>query len=184
MTFTLHCIALHCIALHCIALHCIALRCTDLHCIALHCIALHCIALHCIALHCITLHCISLNVCFLCCFSGGSIVPYSKGNITFNLLSPEPVPRPGHNDFYSTPELFEFVKASAIRVRLRDHYYVTQFRHKYFGIFEYIVTGRYEYYLLCTFNMSNIIIFYFVLINYIFYHFNWNNTIVASNLLH
>ena len=70
-------------------------------------------------------------------------VPYSKGNITFSVLSTEPVPRPGHNHFYNTRELFEFVKATQIRVRLQEHYHVTHPRHKYYGIYEYIVTGRY-----------------------------------------
>ena len=74
------------------------------------------------------------------------MVPYSKGNITFSVLAPEPVARPGHNDFYNTPALFEFVKASAIRARLQGHYFVPQDdplnRHRYFGIYEFIVTGR------------------------------------------
>ena len=69
-------------------------------------------------------------------------LPYSKGNITFSVLSTEPVPRPGHDNFYNTAELFEFVKATQIRVRLQEHYHVTHPRHKYFGVYEYIVTGR------------------------------------------
>ena len=64
-------------------------------------------------------------------------------NITFNVLSPGPVARPGHNDFYNTPELAEFVKAEKIRVRLEGHYYSHHPRHGYYGICEYIVTGRY-----------------------------------------
>ena len=80
---------------------------------------------------------ISLLLC-----SNGLIVPYSKGNITFSVLSPEPQPRPGYNEFYKTPELGQFVLASQVRVRLQDHYYVKQPRHKYYGIYEFIVTGR------------------------------------------
>ncbi|ESO94175.1 hypothetical protein LOTGIDRAFT_118598, partial [Lottia gigantea] len=68
--------------------------------------------------------------------------PYSRGNITFNILSSEPVPRPGYNDFYNTLELHEFVKASRIRVRFEDHYFVTNIRHEYFGVFEYAVSAR------------------------------------------
>ena len=65
------------------------------------------------------------------------------GNITFNVLSPGPVARPGHNDFYNTEELAEFVKAERIRVRLEGHYYINHPRHAYNGICEYIVTARY-----------------------------------------
>ena len=50
-------------------------------------------------------------------FRNGLLVPYSMGNITFNVLSPGPVSRPGHNDFYNTIELIEFVKAQKIRVK-------------------------------------------------------------------
>jgi hypothetical protein len=70
-------------------------------------------------------------------------VPLSKGNITFTLLSSEPIARPGHSDFYNTPALIEFVKATKVRVRLQGHYYVTAPRHQYFGVYEFIVTGRY-----------------------------------------
>ncbi|XP_041351149.1 usherin-like [Gigantopelta aegis] len=69
-------------------------------------------------------------------------VPYSKGNITFNLLAPEPVARPGHSDFYNTPELFQFVKATKIRLQFIDHFYVKNARHKYYGLYEYIISGR------------------------------------------
>ncbi|XP_013386515.1 usherin-like [Lingula anatina] len=69
-------------------------------------------------------------------------LPLSKGNVTFNLLAPEPVPRPGHNDFYNTPDLYQFVKASQVRVRLQGHFNVTQSRHRYYGLQEYIVTAR------------------------------------------
>lgn len=72
----------------------------------------------------------------------GLEIPYSRGNITFSVLASEPVARPGHNDFYNTPELSDFVRASAIRVRMQDHYYVTHTRHKYYGVYEFIVTGR------------------------------------------
>lgn len=67
---------------------------------------------------------------------------YSKGNITFNILNPEPVPRPGYNDFYNTPELFDFVTAQQVRVRLQDHFFVTNERHRYYGLYEYSVIAR------------------------------------------
>lgn len=66
----------------------------------------------------------------------------SKGSITFNLLASEPVPRPGYNDYYGTPSLFAFVTAAAVRIRMQEHYSVTNKRHKYYGISEFIVTGR------------------------------------------
>ena len=67
---------------------------------------------------------------------------YSKGNVTFNILSPEPVPRPGYNDFYNTPELYDFVKASKVRVKMMQHYFVTHGRHQYYGLYEFIVIAR------------------------------------------
>ncbi len=50
--------------------------------------------------------------------------------------------RPGYNRFYETPELVEFVKATQIRVTMKDHQFVTHNRHHYFGVFEHIVSGR------------------------------------------
>ncbi|XP_048258912.1 usherin-like [Haliotis rufescens] len=76
---------------------------------------------------------------------GGEQIPYSRGNITFNILAPEPVARPGHNKFYNTPELFEFVRAKKLRINFRDHYYVgqdAQIRHQYYGIYDYTVSAR------------------------------------------
>jgi len=73
---------------------------------------------------------------------GTNALPYSRGNITFNILSQSPIARPGHNDFYSTPDLYSFVKASSVRITLKDHYYVTNPKHNYFGIYELLVTGR------------------------------------------
>lgn len=69
-------------------------------------------------------------------------VPYSEGQITFNLLSTEPVPRPAHNKLYQTPDLQEFLQASLVRITLMGHYYVNHFRHGYFGLSELIVGGR------------------------------------------
>ncbi|CAD5123124.1 DgyrCDS11497 [Dimorphilus gyrociliatus] len=72
----------------------------------------------------------------------GLTTPLSKGSITFGLLASEPVARPGYNDYYGTPSLFSFVKAAAVRIRMQEHYSVTNKRHKYYGISEFIVTGR------------------------------------------
>lgn len=71
-------------------------------------------------------------------------IPYSGGQITFKILSPEPVTRPAYNQFYETPELQDFVKASIIKITLEDHYYSNHFRHEYFGMSEITVSGRYE----------------------------------------
>ncbi|CAG2235417.1 USH2A [Mytilus edulis] len=69
-------------------------------------------------------------------------IPYSGGQITFKILSPEPVTRPAYNQFYETPELQDFVKASIIKITLEDHYYSNHFRHEYFGMSEITVSGR------------------------------------------
>lgn len=74
------------------------------------------------------------------CYSNGLAVPYSRGNITYSALAASPQPRPGYEIFFNTP-LFEFVKATAIRVKLQDHYYVNELRHQYYGIYELSVTG-------------------------------------------
>ena len=71
-------------------------------------------------------------------------VPYSNANITFQLLSPEPVPRPGYNNFYNTPDLLEFVKATQIRIHLQGHYHVASPRHRYYGIDEVTISARCE----------------------------------------
>ncbi|XP_071790086.1 usherin-like isoform X2 [Asterias amurensis] len=75
-------------------------------------------------------------------FSTNPPVPYSKGNITFQLLSPEPIARPGHNDFYNAPELLEFVRATQIRIHLQNHFYITNRRHGYYGLEELTVSAR------------------------------------------
>lgn len=69
--------------------------------------------------------------------------PYSKSNITFQLLAPEPVARPGYNDFFNTPELLEFVLATQVRIRMQGHYHVSNTRHQYYGIEEVTVNTRF-----------------------------------------
>ncbi|XP_071962430.1 usherin-like isoform X2 [Antedon mediterranea] len=76
------------------------------------------------------------------CIQFTNEIPYSKGNITFQLLSPEPVARPGYNDFYNTPSLLEFVKASQIQIQMQGHYHVSHPRHSYFGIEEVTISAR------------------------------------------
>lgn len=46
------------------------------------------------------------------------------------------------DDFYGTPKLKEFVRASKVRIRMQDHQLVTNLRHEYFGVYEFIVDGR------------------------------------------
>ncbi|KAM5165253.1 usherin [Mantella aurantiaca] len=75
--------------------------------------------------------------------------PYSRGNLTLSLLTPEPNHRPGYNDFHSNTELQEFVKASLVRIQMIGQYYTTRtekptssFRHRYYGIGEITISGR------------------------------------------
>ncbi|XP_028580478.2 usherin [Podarcis muralis] len=80
------------------------------------------------------------------CLQLPSITPYSHGNVTFSVLTPEPNRRPGYNDFYNTPALQEFVKASAVKIHLLGQYHTAvpsvNFRHRYYGVDEITVSGR------------------------------------------
>ncbi|XP_009070619.1 PREDICTED: usherin-like, partial [Acanthisitta chloris] len=80
------------------------------------------------------------------CLQLHSFTPYSRGNLTFSVLTPEPNHRPGYNDFYNTPSLQEFVKATQVRIHLRGQYHTNQpwvnFRHRYYGVNEVTVSGR------------------------------------------
>jgi len=67
---------------------------------------------------------------------------YTRANITFNILNPEPVPRPGYNDFYHTEELFDFVMARKVRVKMKDHYFVKNERHRYYALHEFSVAAK------------------------------------------
>lgn len=87
--------------------------------------------------------CVLIKICGLTFnFRDANNTHYSKGNITFSLLAAEPVRRPGMDDFYGTPKLKEFVRASKVRIRMQDHQLVTNLRHEYFGVYEFIVDGR------------------------------------------
>ncbi|XP_053139313.1 usherin [Hemicordylus capensis] len=80
------------------------------------------------------------------CLQLPSITPYSRGNITFSILTPEPNRRPGYNDFYNTPALQEFVKASQVKIHLLGQYHTTMpwinLKHRYYGVDEITVSGR------------------------------------------
>nr|XP_056708935.1 usherin [Euleptes europaea] len=80
------------------------------------------------------------------CLQLPSMTPYSRGNITFSILTPEPNCRPGYNDFYNTPALQEFVKATEMKIHLFDQYHTTvpwvNFKHRYYGIDEITISGR------------------------------------------
>ncbi|XP_030233283.1 usherin [Gadus morhua] len=74
--------------------------------------------------------------------------PLSSGNITFALLTPEPNPRPGYNDFYNTPALQRMVQATQVRLLLSGQYHsetagVDQ-GHRYYAINEITISGRCE----------------------------------------
>ncbi|XP_070762485.1 usherin [Enoplosus armatus] len=82
------------------------------------------------------------------CLQLPSDMPYSGGNIMFSLLTPEPNPRPGYNDFYNTPALQKMVHASQVRIHLSGQYHtraagVNQ-RHRYYAINEITISGRCE----------------------------------------
>ncbi|XP_039386307.1 usherin [Mauremys reevesii] len=80
------------------------------------------------------------------CLQLPRFTPYSRGNITFSILTPEPNRRPGYNDFYNTPSLQEFVKATQVRIHLLGQYHTTEpwvnFRHRYYGVDEITISGR------------------------------------------
>uniref|UniRef100_A0A8B9DBN8 Usherin n=1 Tax=Anser cygnoides TaxID=8845 RepID=A0A8B9DBN8_ANSCY len=80
------------------------------------------------------------------CLQLPRFTPYSRGNLTFSVLTPEPNHRPGYNDFYNTPSLQEFVKATQVRIHLRGQYHTNEswvnFRHRYYGVNEVTVSGR------------------------------------------
>ncbi|XP_039982949.1 usherin [Xiphias gladius] len=82
------------------------------------------------------------------CLQLRSDVPFSGGNITFSLLSPQPNLRPGYNDFYNTPALQKMVHATQVRIHLKGQYHtkvagVNQ-RHRYYAINEITISGRCE----------------------------------------
>lgn len=75
-----------------------------------------------------------------------SNVPFTGGNITFSLLTPQPNLRPGYNDFYNTPALQKMVLATQVRIHLSGQYHpgadgVNQ-RHRYYAIKELTISGR------------------------------------------
>ena len=72
--------------------------------------------------------------------------PLSNGNVTFSVLSTEPVARPGHDAFNDYPDLIDFAAASRVRIDMQSHYYVTNARHGYYGLYELIVSGRCDCY--------------------------------------
>uniref|UniRef100_A0A8D0L665 Usherin n=1 Tax=Sphenodon punctatus TaxID=8508 RepID=A0A8D0L665_SPHPU len=80
------------------------------------------------------------------CLQLPSFTPYSRGNITFSILTPEPNRRPSYNDFYRSPSLQEFVKATQVRIHLLGQYHTTEpwvnFKHRYYGIDEITISGR------------------------------------------
>ena len=76
------------------------------------------------------------------CCSVGLLVPYSTGNITFTVLTAS---RPQAAELYNSSALQEFMLARAVRLAMKDHYYVSpsDTRHHYYGVYEIAVTARY-----------------------------------------
>lgn len=77
-----------------------------------------------------------------------SNIPFSRGNITFSMLTPEPNLRPGYNDFYNSAALQEFVRATRVRIHLHGQYHTQDptvpFRHRYYAVDEITISGRSE----------------------------------------
>lgn len=75
-------------------------------------------------------------------------MPYSRGNITFSMLTPEPNLRPGYNDFYNSAALQEFVRATHVRIHMHGQYHTQEttipFRHRYFAVDEITISGRFD----------------------------------------
>uniref|UniRef100_A0A673TE79 Usherin n=1 Tax=Suricata suricatta TaxID=37032 RepID=A0A673TE79_SURSU len=84
------------------------------------------------------------------CLQFSTLTPYSHGNVTFSILTPGPNHRPGYNDFYNTPSLQEFVKATQVRLHFYGQYYTTEtpvsLRHRYYAVDEITITGRCQCY--------------------------------------
>ncbi|EHB00446.1 Usherin [Heterocephalus glaber] len=80
------------------------------------------------------------------CLQLDKFTPYSRGNVTFSILTPEPKHRPGYNDFYNTPSLQEFIKATQIRLHFRGQYHTADAavnpRHRYYAVAEITIAGR------------------------------------------
>ncbi|XP_076812806.1 usherin-like isoform X3 [Clavelina lepadiformis] len=72
-------------------------------------------------------------------------VPYSNNIVTFKLLQGK-VPRRGENDFFNTPKLMEFVKATQVQIRFQFQYYTSpadvSTKHQYYGVKEIQIVGR------------------------------------------
>ncbi|XP_016124971.1 usherin [Sinocyclocheilus grahami] len=82
------------------------------------------------------------------CLQLPSNIPFSRGNITFSMLTPEPNLRPGYNDFYNSAALQEFVRATHVRIHLHAQYHTQDpavpFRHRYYAVDEITISGRCE----------------------------------------
>nr|XP_019599683.1 PREDICTED: usherin isoform X2 [Rhinolophus sinicus] len=80
------------------------------------------------------------------CLQLSNFTPYSRGNVTFSILTRGPNHRPGYNDFYNTKSLQEFVKATQIRLYFHGQYYTTEtpvsLRHRYYAVDEITIIGR------------------------------------------
>ncbi|XP_061735051.1 usherin isoform X2 [Nerophis ophidion] len=82
------------------------------------------------------------------CLQLPSTVPYTGGNVSVNLLNPEPNLRPGYNDFYNTPALQRMVHATQVRIHIKGQYHTraagVDQRHRHYAIKEITISGRCE----------------------------------------
>ncbi|GAA6098735.1 usherin [Tachysurus ichikawai] len=82
------------------------------------------------------------------CLQFPSDIPFTNGNITFSMLTPEPNLRPGYNNFYNSATLQEFVRATHVRIHLQGQFHTgaphVPFRHRYYAVDEITISGRCE----------------------------------------
>ncbi|NP_067383.3 usherin precursor [Mus musculus] len=80
------------------------------------------------------------------CLQLPDFIPFSHGNVTFDLLTSGQKHRPGYNDFYNSSVLQEFMRATQIRLHFHGQYYpaghTVDWRHQYYAVDEIIVSGR------------------------------------------
>jgi hypothetical protein len=78
-------------------------------------------------------------------YSNGVVAALSRSNITFSLLS---ISRPNVSNFYTDPNLLDFVLASKVRLGFQGYNFnSSDARHYYYGLYEVLISGRSAVYL-------------------------------------
>ncbi|XP_032771366.1 usherin [Rattus rattus] len=80
------------------------------------------------------------------CLQFPDFIPFSHGNVTFDLLTSGQKHHPGDYDFYNSSLLQEFMTATQIRLHFRGLYYpawhTVGSRHRYYAVDEITIIGR------------------------------------------